>query len=167
MYFLYFLSVVLLFTLSHEESYCGSYLPKDESTCNKYTNTSHICCHLTGKLYGTIQQMCYPFSREDYYKMSRTVGINGFDYKLKCGQTRGALCGEIVNPRTYKDCSMNSVSKNSCCYYSYKGTTNCVWLGKSDVGTMKYKDLLLICDGSYLRYHCVMMILISFMMIIM
>ena len=90
---IFFLSF-LFFPLSHQESYCGSYLPKDESTCDKYTNTSHICCHLTGKLYGTIQQMCYPFSREDYYKMSRSVGINGFDYKLKCGQTRGAACGD-------------------------------------------------------------------------
>ena len=150
MYFLSIFSFLLFFPLSHQESSCPSYLPKAASTCDKYTNTSHICCHLTGKLYGTIQQICYPFSREDYYKMSRSVGINGFDYKLKCGQTRGALCGDIVNPRTYKDCSMSSVSKNSCCYYSYKGTTNCVWLGKSDVGTMKYKDLLLICGGRYI-----------------
>lgn len=164
MYFLSILSFLLFFSLSHQESYCGSYLPKDESTCDKYTNTSHICCHLTGKLYGTIQQMCYPFSREDYYKMSRSVGINGFDYKLKCGQTRGAACGDIVNPRTYKDCSMHSVSKNSCCYYSYKGTTNCVWLGKSDVGTMKYKDLLLICGGRYIGLG--VMIVIYVMMII-
>lgn len=128
MYFLSILSFLLFFPLSHQESYCGSYLPKDESTCDKYTNTSHICCHLTGKLYGTIQQMCYPFSREDYYKM------------------------------------LHSVSKNSCCYYSYKGTTNCVWLGKSDVGTMKYKGLLLICGGRYIGLG--VMIVIYVMMII-
>ena len=85
--------------------------------------------------------------RHNPANVSRSVGINGFDYKLKCGQTRGAACGDIVNPRTYKDCSLHSISKNSCCYYSYKGTTNYVWLGKSDVGTMKYKDLILICDG--------------------
>ena len=71
------LSFLLLFL--HQvlsQSYCGSYLPKDEGTCDKYTNTTFICCHLTGHLFGTVQSMCYPFSREDYYKMSRSISIN-------------------------------------------------------------------------------------------
>lgn len=138
-----------------KSSYCGSYLPKDETSCDKFTHSTNICCHLTGKLYGTIQSMCYPFVREDYYRMKRTVGINEFNFKLKCGNKRGASCGQVVNPVTYKDCSIYSESKNSCCYYTYKGTTNCVWLGNSNVGTMKYKDLLLICKGTFLQYWVV------------
>ena len=159
------MSFYLLFLFSFlpsilSESYCGSYLPKDGSTCDKYTNATYICCHLTGKLYGTVQRMCYPFSREDYYKMSRSVAINGFEYKLSCGERRGALCGQIVNPRTYKDCSMSSLKSNSCCYYSYKGTTNCVWLGKSDVGTMRYKDLIVICEGGFISVKMVILLLL-------
>ena len=126
-------------------SYCGSYIPKDESTCDRYTNTTY----LTGHLSGTCQQMCYPFSREDYYRMSRTIAINNYDFKLNCGHRRGASCGTIVNQRSYKDCSIASKKSNSCCYYKYQGSTNCVWLGKSDVGTMKYKDLIVICESWY------------------
>ena len=145
-----FLSIIIFFL--HKvltDSYCGSYLPKDESTCDKYANTTYICCHLTGHLFGTVQSMCYPFSREDYYKMSRSISINNYDFKLKCGSTRGASCGQIVNPISYKDCSIYSKKDNSCCYYKYQKQTNCVWLGKSDIGTMKYKDLLVICEGRY------------------
>lgn len=92
------LSFLLLFL--HQvlsQSYCGSYLPKDESTCDKYTN----------------------------YKMSRSISINNYDFKLKCGSTRGASCGQIVNPITYKDCSIYSKKDNSCCYYKYQKQTNC------------------------------------------
>ena len=145
-----FITLLLLFI--HQvlsASYCGSYLPKDESTCDKYINTTYICCHLTSHLFGTVQSMCSPFSREDYYKMSRTISINNYDFKLKCGSTRGASCGQIVNPISYKDCSIYSKKSNSCCYYKYQKQTNCVWLGKSDVGTMKYKELLVICEGSF------------------
>ena len=130
-------------------SYCGFYIPKDESTCDRFTNSSYICCHLTGHLSGAYHTMCYPFSREDYYKMSRSVGINGYQYKLNCGTRRGASCGKVVDPKSYKDCAIASKSKNSCCYYRYQNTANCVWLGKSDVGTMKYKDLLVICGSRY------------------
>ena len=158
---IFILSFFLLFYSNiHQQSYCGSYLPKDETTCSQFTNSTYICCHLTGKLYGTVQQMCYPFSREDYYKMSRSVAINEFEYKLKCGSGRGASCGLIVNPKNYKDCSMYSEKSNSCCFYSYKGSTNCVWLGNSDVGTMKYKDLLLICKGEKIKYNAVLLYII-------
>ena len=161
------LSFLLLFL--HQvlsQSYCGSYLPKDESTCDKYTNTTFICCHLTGHVFGTVQSMCYPFSREDYYKMSRSISINNYDFKLKCGSTRGAFCGQIVNPITYKDCSIYSKKDNSCCYYKYQKQTNCVWLGKPDVGTMKYKDLLVICEGSYTKINLYTIVLILFMSIL-
>ena len=146
-------------------SYCGSYIPKDESTCDRYTNTTHICCHLTGHLSGTYQQMCYPFSREDYYRMSRTIAINNYDFKLNCGHRRGASCGTIVNPRSYKDCSIASKKSNSCCYYKYQGSTNCVWLGKSDVGTMKYKDLIVICGGRYNKENVTIVLIVLFLLL--
>ena len=128
-------------------SYRGSYIPKDESTCDKFTNSTSICCYLQGNFDGAPHSLCYPFERDFYYSLSRTVSLNSFRYKLNCGQKRGALCGQVVNPVTYKDCSIFSKSKNSCCFYTYKNTTNCVWLGTSSIGEMKYKDLTIICKG--------------------
>ena len=101
-------------------SYCGSYIPKDESTCDKFTNSTSICCYLQGNFDGAPHSLCYPFERDFYYSLSRTVSLNSFRYKLNCGQKRGALCGQVVNPVTYKDCSIFSKSKNSCCFYTYK-----------------------------------------------
>lgn len=121
----------LLFLPSVFTSYCGSYIPKDESTCDRFTNNTYICCHLTGHLSGAYHIMCYPFSREDYYKMSRTVGINGYDYKLNCGTRRSASCGKVVDPKSYKDCGIASTSKNSWCYYRYQNTANWVMLGRA------------------------------------
>ena len=146
-----------LFPFSYS-SYCGSYLPDGEGSCDQFTNSTFICCYLTGKLLGTFQNMCYPFDRETYYRMSRSVEINGYKYKLDCGQSRGASCGQIVNPVSYKDCGLYSTSGNSCCFYKYQAQTNCVWLGKSNIGTMVYKDLTVICGGSYLKsmlYMCI------------
>ena len=92
--------------------------------------------------------------------MKKVSFVLQFEFKLKCGSGRGASCGLIVNPKNYKDCSMYSEKSNSCCFYSYKGSTNCVWLGNSDVGTMKYKDLLLICKGEKIKYNAVLLYII-------
>ena len=147
---LFLILPLFLFPLSYS-SYCGSYLPEGEGSCDQFTNSTFICCYLTGKLLGTFQNMCYPFDRETYYKMSRNVEINGYKYKLDCGKSRGASCGQIVNPVSYKDCGLYSTKGNSCCFYRYQGQTNCVWLGKSSIGTMVYKDLTVICGGGYLK----------------
>ena len=114
--------------------------------------------------------MCYPFSRDIYYKMSRTVKINGYSFSVDCGNSRGTLCGDIVNPVSYKDCSIYSTSSNSCCFYKYtykkpktdkeKNTTeeewetetNCVWLGTGDIGEMSYNKLTIICSNNYMKF---------------
>ena len=92
-------------------SYCGSYIPYDGSSCFQYTNSSSICCFLRGNFEGNYHTMCYPFSRDIYYKMSRTVKINGYSFSVDCGESRGTLCGDIVNPVSYKDCSIYSKKK--------------------------------------------------------
>ena len=138
-------------------SYCGSYIPYDGSSCFQYTNSSSICCYLRGNFEGNYHSMCYPFSRDLYYKMSRSVKINDYTFTLNCGSQRGALCGDVVNPVSYKDCSIYSTKKNSCCFYKYKylvneewtEDTNCVWLGTSDVGEMSYNKLTVICGQRY------------------
>ena len=59
-------------------SYCGSYIPKDESTCDKFTNSTSICCYLQGNFDGAPHSLCYPFERDFYYSLSRTVSLNSF-----------------------------------------------------------------------------------------
>ena len=113
--------------------------------------------------------MCYPFKREYYYRMSRQVIINGYTYSVDCGDSRGTLCGDVVNPVNYKDCSIYSKSDNSCCFYKYtykeeneteyKTDTNCVWLGTGDIGEMSYNKLTIICTSGYLKYSIISLFL--------
>ena len=51
--------------------------------------------------------------------MTRKVKINGYTYSVDCGESRGTLCGDVVNPVNYKDCSIYSKLDNSCCFYKY------------------------------------------------
>lgn len=159
--YIYFLFLLIKFSFS---SYCGSYLPKDSSTCDKFDTADSICCHLQGNFDGAPHSMCYPFKRDIYYSLSRSIELNGYRYKLNCGKKRGTSCGQIVNPQSYKDCSISSSKSNSCCFYRYGSQTNCVWLGASDVGTMKYKDLLVICSESYLKYSFVLTLILLFLL---
>ena len=151
-------------------SYCGSYIPYDGSSCFQYTNSSSICCFLRGNFEGNYHTMCYPFSRDIYYKMSRTVKINGYSFSVDCGNSRGTLCGDIVNPVSYKDCSIYSKSDNSCCFYRYmyknpddtewQTETNCVWLGTGDIGEMSYNKLTIICSSKYIRLSLILIIML-------
>ena len=161
---------IIFFILIHYifSSYCGSYIPYDGSSCFQYTNSSSICCYLRGNFEGNYHTMCYPFSRDLYYKMSRSVKINDYTFTLDCGTQRGALCGDVVNPVNYKDCSIYSTRKNSCCFYKYKylvsegwtEDTNCVWLGTSDVGEMSYNKLTIICGQSFIYLNLLIIIAI-------
>ena len=164
----FIISISLLKYISN--SYCGSYIPYDGSSCFQYTNATSICCFLRGNFEGNYHTMCYPFSRDIYYKMSRTVKVNGYRFSVDCGTSRGTLCGDIVNPVSYKDCSIYSKSGNSCCFYKYtyrnsdeepwQTETNCVWLGTGDIGEMSYNKLTIICSNNYIKFGLIPLILI-------
>ena len=156
-------------------SYRGSYIPYDGDSCFQYTNSSSICCFLRGNFEGNYHTMCYPFSRDIYYKMSRTVKINGYSFSVDCGSSRGTLCGDIVNPVSYKDCSIYSTSSNSCCFYKYtyknpktsedeedewETETNCVWLGTGDIGEMSYNKLTIICSSNFIKFNTISLFLL-------
>lgn len=155
-------------------SYCGSYIPYSGDSCFQYTNSSSICCFLRGNFEGNYHTMCYPISRSIYYKMARSVKINGYTFKINCGESRGTLCGDIVDPKSYKDCSIFSKKGNSCCYYEYKyknpgddeylTETNCVWLGTGDIGEMSYNKLTLICKGEFYKCKFLFMLMILFVL---
>ena len=160
---IFIISITLLKYISN--SYCGSYIPYDGSSCFQYTNATSICCFLRGNFEGNYHTMCYPFSRDIYYKMSRTVKVNGYRFSVDCGTSRGTLCGDIVNPVSYKDCSIYSKSGNSCCFYKYtyrnsdeepwQTETNCVWLGTGDIGEMSYNKLTIICSNNYIKFSLI------------
>ena len=162
--------IFILLISMNLSSYCGSYIPYDGKSCFQYTNSSSICCFLRGNFEGNYHTMCYPFSRDIYYKMSRTVKINGYSFSVDCGNSRGTLCGDIVNPVSYKDCSIYSKRDNSCCFYRYmyknpddeewQTETNCVWLGTGDIGEMSYNKLTIICSSKYIRLSLILIILI-------
>ena len=78
----YILFMIIIFSIFAyiSSSYCGSYIPYDGESCFQYTNESSICCFLRGNFDGNYHTMCYPFSRDIYYKMSRKVRINGYTY---------------------------------------------------------------------------------------
>lgn len=155
------ITIIFLSIRFCNNSYCGSFIPYNGDSCFQYTNSSSICCYLRGNFEGNYHSMCYPFSRKLYYKMSRHVKINGYLFTLDCGRKRGALCGDVVNPVNYKDCSIYSTTKNSCCFYkyryknpldnSYQEDTNCVWLGTPDIGQMDYNKLTVICKQNYYK----------------
>ncbi len=167
-------SLVILFLIkSINSSYCGSYIPYGPSSCYEYTNSSSICCYLRGNFEGSYHSMCYPFQRDIYYKMARTVKINGYKFNLDCGHSRGTLCGKVVIPISYKDCSIYSTKSNSCCFYSYtyknpddddyQTETNCIWLGTSDVGEMSYNKLTVICKVANIKVNFMLMLIALFL----
>ena len=166
---LFVLTIVIILLKCILNSYCGSYIPYDGNSCFQYTNASSICCFLRGNFEGNYHTMCYPFSRDIYYKMSRTVKINGYKFSVDYCTNRGTLCGEIVDPVSYKDCSIYSKSDNSCCYYKYryknsdeddwKTETNCVWLGTPDIGEMSYNKLTIICSSSFINFKIISFVL--------
>ncbi len=174
---IFFISIFLLIKYI-SSSYCGSYIPYDGDSCFQYTNESSICCFLRGNFEGNYHTMCYPFDRSIYYKMSRQVKINGYLYSVDCGESRGTLCGDVVNPVSYKDCSIYSKSDNSCCFYKYyykltntsdeyEEETNCVWLGTGDIGEMSYKRLQVICGAKITLFNKYNFILILILFIFM
>lgn len=148
--------VIVILLIGYQKinnSYCGSYIPQGEGTCDQFTNDEEICCYLRGKFEGAYFSQCYPFNRTEYYTLGRTIDLNGYEFTLDCGQKRGALCGQVVNPINYQDCGIYSTKKNSCCYYRYKTTTNCVWLGTPDIGRYydKEHDLEVICRTTFYK----------------
>ena len=94
--------------------------------------------------------------------------INEYTFTLDCGSQRGALCGDVVTPLSYKDCSIYSTKKNSCCFYRYKykvgevwtEDTNCVWLGTPDVGEMSFNKLEIICSQNYIYLNILFLFII-------
>ena len=122
-------------------SYCGSWLPKDQSSCALYNTNSTFCCYLTSFTNGIYFNMCYEVNFTDYIYLNNAITLGGYQFNIDCGNTMGTTCGTIKTPKSYKDCSQFSLETNSCCYSSYKGDSSCLWLGSPYLGRIEYKGL--------------------------
>jgi hypothetical protein len=157
-YYFYFLFDLV----TSSNQYCGSFLPKDLSSCEPYTTDSAYCCYLSSYTNNLNFHMCYPINKTDYLGLHNTLDINGYNFKVDCGLHVGTTCGAVSKPISYKDCGQFSTGSNSCCYYKYKNETSCVWLESSDIGEVNYKGLQVICGGMWIKLrYSVIYILIS------
>ena len=163
---LYIFTIYLVIYKRVNNSYCGSYIPYSQGTCDSFTNDTYICCYLSGKYEGYYFNQCYPFERKEYYKLTRTIYFNGYEFSLDCGKGRGALCGDVVNPVSYQDCGIYSTKGNSCCFYKYKTTTNCVWLGSPDIGTFvdTKANITVICSMNFIKMNILVLLSLIFLL---
>jgi len=130
--------------------YCGSWLPKDQSSCEIYNTNSTLCCYLTTFSNGIYFNMCYQINMTDYLHLNNKISLGGYDFDVDCGTIMGTTCGTINTPQSYKDCSQFSLNTNSCCYYRYKNDSSCVWLGQPYTGRVEYKGLELFCSENFI-----------------
>ena len=150
--FIYFFILNFGLFFSQTTGYCGSFTPKDENSCFEYTTNDTLCCSLMSyqnNYYNVF--MCYPFSYIDYINSPNTIKFNGYPYSINCGVSLGTMCGTVNSPVSYLDCSQFSTLSNTCCYYSYKGRSNCVWLDTPSKGELEYNGLILTCSSNYIK----------------
>lgn len=132
--------------------YCGSWLPKDQSSCEIYNTNTTLCCYLTTFSNGVYFNMCYQINMTDYLFLNNKITLGDYKFDIDCGMNMGTTCGTIMTPKSYKDCSMFSLDVNSCCYYNYKNDTSCIWLGSAYTGRLEYKGLELVCGGGFISF---------------
>lgn len=160
---------IILFNLSiiHEINsyYCGSWLPKDQSSCEIYNTNSTLCCYLTTFSNGIYFNMCYQINMTDYLHLNDKISLGEYDFDVDCGAIMGTTCGTINTPKSYVDCSQFSLNTNSCCYYKYKNDSSCVWLGKPYTGRVEYEGLELFCNDTYItiRYIFICYVILIFL----
>ena len=144
--------------------YCGSWLPKDQSSCEIYNTNTTLCCYLTTFSNSIYFNMCYQINMTDYLHLNNKISLGEYVFDVDCGAIMGTTCGTIDTPQSYMDCSQFSLSTNSCCYYKYKEDSSCVWLGKPYTGKVEYKGLELLCSENFhsLKYSLILLILMIF-----
>jgi hypothetical protein len=142
----YLIVFAILIDYIYNMTTCGSYLPKDLSSCTPYSTNSTHCCFLQSYSGDAIINTCYPIEKQEYYSLKGSMRLNGIDYTIDCGVSLGTTCGTIYNPKSHVDCGNSSTGSNSCCFYKYKGETGCVWLDTRSIGYVKYNGLELTCS---------------------
>jgi hypothetical protein len=142
----YLLVFVFLIQKVYNLTTCGSYLPKDLTSCTPYSTNSTYCCFLQSYLNEAIINTCYPISKQDYYSLKGIFSLNGVDYNIDCGVSLGTTCGTIYQPISHVDCGNSSTNTYSCCFYKYKNDTGCVWLDTRSIGSVITEGLEVTCS---------------------
>jgi hypothetical protein len=142
----YLLLLVLVVKNINSLTTCGSYLPKDLSSCTPYSTNSTYCCFLLNYSSNSIISTCYPISKQDYYSLNGMLTLSGVNYNVDCGDFLGTTCGTIYNPISHVDCGNSSTDSNSCCYFKYQNITGCVWLDTRSIGSVTLNGLEVTCS---------------------
>jgi hypothetical protein len=146
--------IIIIIAKTESKQFCGSWLPRDESSCALYTTNTTLCCYLTTFSNDIYFNMCYPIDRKKYFYLNNKITIGKYDFKMNCGVGLGTTCGRTT-PKSYKDCSISSKSDNSCCYAEYKGNSICVWSNSPYTGKIEKNGITLICSKGYLKTYSI------------
>jgi hypothetical protein len=151
------ITIIIIITIIlgkiESKQYCGSWLPKDETSCNLYTTNTTLCCYLTTFSNDIYFNMCYPIERNKYLYLDNKITIGDYEFKMNCGNGMGTICGSRSHPKSYRDCSLSSKSDNSCCYTEYQGNSLCVWLNSRYNGKINKNGITLVCSKGYLKSY--------------
>jgi hypothetical protein len=141
---------------------CGSFLPQDLGSCSIYSNKDDLCCFLTTYNNNFYSSICYPIKATKYLYLDNKISLGGINYSVDCGRFTGTKCGTIDNPINFRDCSISSLSYNSCCFMKYDDSTSCVWLGNPNTGEIISNGITLICSAGYYYFNFILIFLIVF-----
>jgi hypothetical protein len=140
--------LILSFVLSVP---CGSYLPKDTTSCTASNTNDEYCCLLQTYINNVMVGTCYPIPKIQYLGLQDQMVLNDVTYSVDCGIEMGTNCGNIYSPKGYLDCGRFSTATSACCYWEYQGDTGCVWLGGTQAGVVEYKGLSIVCEAAFLK----------------
>jgi hypothetical protein len=129
---------------------CGSYLPKDTTSCTSSHTSENYCCLLQAYVNSVMVTSCYPIQRTKYLALNDVFVLNDITYNVDCGVDMGNTCGNIYKPVSYKDCGKFSSPLSACCFYQYKDDTGCIWQGANEAGLIEYKGLSIVCSQTYI-----------------
>jgi hypothetical protein len=77
-------------------------------------------------------------------------------------------CGK-QNPQSLKDCSIDSTSTQSCCYYSYMEKNGCFWVSykanESNISKTQKNAFPLTCASEYKKHIHILLFLLAFILI--
>lgn len=160
---IFFIFIILRTSLC---DFCGSYLPNGIGSCTIYNTPDQHCCLLTTFTNDLTSTLCYPIPFSQYLALKGQITLNGYSYTIDCGEGLGAICGNVPNPLSYKDCSQFSTVANSCCYYEYLSDTGCVWLGQPYLGELSTNGIKLICSTERLYLNILYLSVVIFLMLV-
>ena len=171
-YFFFFFIIYISINSINSNCNRGS-LASKSSECLKYTSFDEYCCFISPLEDTSLPSICYPYRKDKYYG-NLNINYNKQLYAIDCGIGSSYMdpdwnmtledrysCGK-ENPNNYNDCTADSTSDNSCCFYEGNDLKRCYWLGIKYTGKASDSDYEFICSSKYLLNSIIFYIIIIF-----